>query len=57
MIPALHGIQAGLAGGTWLAIGAGAATLLILAGSTIERRRTAIGRQLAHLAEILERWE
>jgi hypothetical protein len=57
VIPALHGIQAGLAGGTWLAVGAGVATLFLVAGSTIERRRTAIGRRLAHLAEILEEWE
>jgi hypothetical protein len=56
-IPALHGLSEGLTGGTWLVIGAVAATVFILAGSTIERRRQAIGRRLAHIAEILEHWE
>ncbi len=57
IIPALHGIGGGLTGGTWLAIGAVAATLFIIAGSAIERSRSAIGRRLAHIAEILEHWE
>ncbi len=57
MIPALQGITGGLAGGTWLAIGAAAATIFIVAGSAIERKRHAIGRRLAHIAEILEHWE
>jgi len=57
IIPALHGISAGLTGGTWLVIGAIAATLFITAGSAIERRRHTIGRRLAHIAEILEHWE
>jgi hypothetical protein len=57
IIPAMHGISAGLTGGTWLVIGAIAATFFIIAGSSIERRRHAIGRQLAHIAEILEDWE
>jgi len=57
IIPALHGINTGLTGGTWLAIGAVAATVFIITGSAIERRRHAIGRRLAHIAEILEHWE
>lgn len=57
IIPALHGIVAGLTGGTWLAIGAAAATIFIVAGSAIERKRHAIGRRLANIAEILEHWE
>jgi hypothetical protein len=57
VIPVLHGISAGLTGGTWLAAGAVAATVFIIAGSTIERQRHAIGRRLAHIAEILEDWE
>jgi hypothetical protein len=57
VIPALHGMNAGLTGGTWLLIGAISATLFIIAGSTIERQRHAIGRRLAHIAEILEDWE
>jgi hypothetical protein len=57
VIPALQGVNEGLTGGTWLTIGAIAATLFIIAGSTIERQRHAIGRQLAHIAEILEDWE
>jgi hypothetical protein len=57
VIPALHGISAGLTGGTWLAIGAVAAAVFIVAGSAIERKRHAIGRRLAHIAEILEHWE
>ena len=57
IIPALHGIDGGLTGGTWLIIGAIAATVFIISGSAIERRRHAIGRRLAHLAEILEDWE
>ncbi len=56
LIPALHGLMIGLSGGTWLAIGAGAATVFIIAGSAIERQRHATGRRLAHLAEILEHW-
>ena len=57
VIPALHGANAGLTGGTWLTIGAVTATVFILAGSAIERRRHAIGRRLAYIAEILEHWE
>jgi hypothetical protein len=57
VIPALHGISTGLTGGTWLAIGAVSAAVFIIAGSMIERQRYAIGRRLAHIAEILEHWE
>jgi hypothetical protein len=57
VIPALHGVNAGLTGGTWLVIGAISATVFIIAGSTIERQRHAIGRRIADIAEILERWE
>jgi hypothetical protein len=56
-LPALHGLSEGLTGGTWLVVGAIAAVLFIAAGSVIERRRQAIGRGLAHIAEILEDWE
>jgi hypothetical protein len=57
IIPAMHGISEGLTGGTWLIIGAIAAVVFITAGSAVERRRHAIGRRLAHIAEILEDWE
>lgn len=57
VIPAMNGMHTGLTGATWLTIGAVAALLFIVAGSTIERRRHAIGRRLAHLGEILEHWE
>ena len=56
-IPTVRGVQEGLAGGTWLVIGAIAAVLFITVGSTIERRRAAIGRSLQQLGEILEDWE
>ena len=56
-LPALHGLMEGLTGGTWLAAGAIAATVFIIAGSAIERQRHAIGRQLAHIGDILEHWK
>jgi hypothetical protein len=56
-IPAIHGLVVGLAAGTWLALGAGAAIVFIVAGSAIERQRHAIGRRLARVGEILESWD
>ena len=50
-------MQAGLSGGTWLAIGAGAAALLIAIGSTLERQRRRLGRALAAAGRAMEGWE
>jgi hypothetical protein len=56
-IPTVRGVNEGLAGSTWLWVGAIAAVVFLIAGSTIERQRAAIGRQFGKLAEILEEWE
>ena len=56
-IPVARGIQAGITEGTWLLVAAVAALVFIVVGSTIERQRAAIGRQLRQLGEILEDWE
>ncbi|MFH1331261.1 MAG: hypothetical protein ABIJ48_11490, partial [Actinomycetota bacterium] len=57
IIPLSRGVNAGLTGGTWLAIGAGAAVLLIAIGSTLERQRRRIGRALAAASQAMEGWE
>jgi len=57
IIPLSRGVSAGLTGGTWLAIGAGAAALLIAIGSTLERQRRRIGRALAAAGRAMEGWE
>jgi hypothetical protein len=56
-VPAIEGVRGGLTGGIWLAIGAIAAVVFIVAGSLIEHYRTRIGRQLARFGEILGHWE
>jgi hypothetical protein len=57
IIPLSRGISAGLAGGTWLGIGAGAAVLLIALGSTLERQRRRLGLALAAASRAMEGWE
>jgi len=57
VIPVVEGVRRGLAGETWLIIGAVAAVVLIAAGSMIEKRRERIGRRLAHVVEIVEGWQ
>ncbi len=57
IIPLSRGLQAGLSGGTWLAIGAGAAALLIALGSILERQRRRLGRALAAAGRAMEGWE
>ncbi len=56
-IPTVRGFNQGLTGSTWLMIGAIAAVVFLVAGSTIERRRAAIGQRLRRLGEILGDWE
>jgi hypothetical protein len=56
VIPVIEGVRRGLAGETWLIVGAIAAVVLIAAGSVIEQRRERIGRRLAHVVEIVEDW-
>jgi hypothetical protein len=57
LIPVLDEVRHGLAGGTWLIIGAAAAVVMIGAGSLIERQRAQIGERLSRWEEILESWE
>ncbi|MEA3510067.1 MAG: hypothetical protein U9R51_01405 [Actinomycetota bacterium] len=57
MIPVLREVLQGLSGGTWLAIGAAAAFVMIAAGSLIEKQRVRIGERLSRWEEILESWE
>lgn len=57
IIPLSRGIQGGLSDTTWLAVGAGAAVLLIAIGSTLERQRRRIGRALAAASRAMEGWE
>jgi hypothetical protein len=56
-IPTVQGIQSDITGGTWLLVGAIAAVVFIVVGSTIERQRVAIGRRLRQIGEIVENWE
>jgi hypothetical protein len=56
-IPTVQGIKGGVGGGTWLVVGAIAAVVFIVVGSTIERQRVAIGRRLRQVGEIVEDWE
>lgn len=56
-IPIIEGARRGLTTNTWLVIAALAAVVFITIGSTIERRRVAIGRQLRRIGEIVEDWE
>ncbi|MEA3502475.1 MAG: hypothetical protein U9R47_06845, partial [Actinomycetota bacterium] len=57
MIPLFDEVRHGLAGGTWLIIGATAAIVMIAAGSVIERQRAQIGKRLSRWGELLESWE
>jgi hypothetical protein len=57
VIPLSRGLQGGLGGERWLAIGAGAAVLLIALGSTLERQRRRIGRALRAAGRAMEGWE
>ena len=57
LIPVLDEVRHGLAGGTWLIIGAVAAVVMIGAGSVIEKQRVRIGERLSRWEEILEGWE
>ena len=55
-IPIVRGLRGGLTAGTWLLIAAIAAVVFIAVGSTIERKRVAIGERLQQLSEIMEDW-
>lgn len=57
VIPLSRGLNAGLAGETWLLIGGGAALLLIALGSFLERYRRVVGRALAAAGGAMEGWE
>ena len=50
-------IRGGASGGTWLAIGAGAAVVLITVGSILERNRIKVGTLLRRAVDLLEEWE
>ncbi len=56
-IPVVEGARRGLAGGTWLIVGAVGAAVLLAAGSALERSRARVGGRLSRLGEILEEWE
>ncbi len=56
-IPVVEGARRGLAGGTWLVVGAVGAAVLLAAGSALERSRARGGGRLSRLGEILEDWE
>lgn len=56
-IPVVEGARRGLAGGTWLVLGAVTAVLLMFAGSMIEKGRSRVGGKLGRFGEILEDWE